>query len=212
MNSSKPGVAEGSGVQFQIEGSNYLNVLLTSSKEVSVYFESALEIISLVVKSANNSDSLTELSLKGLLPGKIYYKYQDNYEDVVTFVCDDSGVYSWQQDISIGHHIWFKDPPVIEDPEIPISMPNQCVNFGALSGDGLTCILNQDLNKDIVITSDNFTLDCNGYSASSNQFFGINIYERSQITIKNCNISGNYSGVYILNSVNISLENNTIIG
>jgi len=212
LNKVTPGVVQGTGVHFQVENSNYLNVSLASNKEVDVSLESALEIINLVVKSSNGSDSLAELSLQGLLPGKIYYKYQDNYEDVVTFICDESGVYSWQQDISAGHHIWFKDPPVVEDPEIPISMPNQCVDFGVLSDDGLTCALNQDLNKDVVITSDNFTLDCNKHSAISNQFFGINIYQRNQIIIKNCNISGNYSGVYILNSSNISLENNTITG
>jgi len=222
-----PGAVKGDGTSFLINNSSYLNITLTSSENIRVFLESVPKIISLTVATGDSSGSSTELTLGGLDSNKRYYKYQDSYKNKAVFVSDGQGNYVWTQDLTGPHHIWFqealavldakfKSPSVVQststDLSGPVFLPEQCADYGVWDGSSLICTLNQDVNYDVEITDDNVILDCNNYKITGDSLSGINLENRNNISIRNCEISGNYSGVYIYSSSKISIDNNNIIG
>ena len=108
-----PGQVSGSGVVFTVSGSSYLNVTLTSSKEIKVVLQSVPKVISLSVESANQGDTFVDLQLQGLEANKNYYQYSDSYKNVAVFVSDGQGGHAWTQDLAVPHHIWFQEAPVV---------------------------------------------------------------------------------------------------
>lgn len=226
------GETRGEGFLFEIKNSDYLNVALSSDVKIRAYLKSISKAIDLDVAAASSNDS-AGITIKGLEPGKIYYKYEDSYKNKAVFVSSDSGSYFWSQGLSVPHHVWFKEAqevapenlksffPSTRDSLIqesasqeygPIFLPDQCSSFGSLSGDGSTCVLNQDINFGVEITSDNFVLDCDGHTIAGDEssFCGVDLYERKNIEIKNCEIVGVGYGIDIYSSSSVRIENNTI--
>lgn len=194
---------ENLGTYFEIKNSKYLNIILESAKEIKVNLESVPNIISLDILNENNSGGFTELTIKGLKPNKVYYKYQDSYKNRTVFVSDRNGSYVWVQDLSLLHHIWFQETGEV------IFLPEECSTYGAWDENNATCVLNQDLTKNIEITRDNVILDCSGYSITGqNTGYGIYLNARKNIIIKNCSISYFSYGLYLKNSTNNTITNN----
>jgi hypothetical protein len=101
------GQVEGTGKFFEIKDSEYLNVKLESGEEITVILESIPRMISIDISSS--TASFTQLTLLGLEPNKTYFKYQDSYKNGAVFVSNENGSYSWQQELTEPHHIWFQE-------------------------------------------------------------------------------------------------------
>jgi len=104
-----PGRIQGTGTSFEITDSRYLNITLESSEEINLIMESIPKIVSLNVKAVQDNTDSVVLSLGGLEPNKAYYKYQDSHKNEDVFVADDTGKFSWPQDLSTTHHIWIQE-------------------------------------------------------------------------------------------------------
>lgn len=200
-----PGRIKGTGTYFEIRDSEYFNISLKSTEKIEVILESIPRMISLDIKSTDNNIDSTVLTISGLEPNKTYYKYEDSYKNEAVFVSDENGAYSWTQDISQLHHIW------LQEIKSTIFLPEDCSAYGTWYEDTRTCVLNQDLNDSVGTGESNITLDCDGHSMSgSDTGYGINVYEKDNITIKNCVVSRFSYGIYLSHSDGIKLINNTV--
>lgn len=185
-----PGIIEGTGTYFEIKDSEYLNIILKSTKEIKVVLESMPRMISLDIKTALEEISLTVLTLEGLEPNKTYYKYQESYKNEAVFVTDEKGNYSWSQDLTQPHHIW------LQEIRGTILIPDQCSDCGTWDEETSTCTLTQDLTESVMIERSNITLDGNGHSIKGEGTgYGIYLWEKKNVTIKNCVINNFYYGV-----------------
>lgn len=207
--SSMPGRVEGTGTYFGIEDSEYLNITLKSSEEIKVILESIPRMISIIVEPASNEINLANLTIEGLEPNKPYYKYQDSYKSQVVFISDENGSYTWTQNLSQFHHIWFQET------RGTIYIPDDCTApYGIWNTITSTCTLNQNLTESVEITANNITIDCDAHSISGPGFSGYGIYlnTRTGITIRNCSIGNFFSNIYLVNSSNNYLTNNILVG
>jgi len=95
------GMDEGTGNHFEISDSDYLNIILDSTQEVSARIESIPNTITITIEPSAGPVS-TQLTLGGFLLNTTYYKYEDDYHNLTTFLTDNTGTYSYVQDISEG--------------------------------------------------------------------------------------------------------------
>ena len=173
-----PGAAEATGTYFEIKDSQYLNVSLTSSAEVKVFLESIPRMISLNIEAVSAETASTTLTLEGLEPNKTYFKYQDSYQSGAVLISNETGIITWEQDLTQPHHIWLQE--------------TKSTMFI-----GTDTTLTSDLTESVEITADNITLDCAGHSISgSGTGYGIYLWEKKNVTIKNCTISNFSYGIY----------------
>ncbi|HEU5257967.1 MAG TPA: right-handed parallel beta-helix repeat-containing protein [Vicinamibacterales bacterium] len=88
------------------------------------------------------------------------------------------------------------------------SSPSKANTFGTLYISTNTT-LTDNHEGDVVITTDNITLDCGGHVISADLPVGILVQDRSNVTIRNCEVSGFTRGVLVLNSIGNTLLANT---
>ncbi|OHA46763.1 MAG: hypothetical protein A3A80_02820 [Candidatus Terrybacteria bacterium RIFCSPLOWO2_01_FULL_44_24] len=190
---------EGTGTHFEIQGSQYLDVTLDSSEEVKVRLDSVPQMILLNIESTNVSTS-TNIMLSGLEPNHTYYKYQDDYHNLTEVLTDAQGAYSYAQDISIPRFIFIQPTPgtkFISDS----ATGGDCTTIGNWNSATKTCTLTGNVNQTIQIDSDGITLDGAGYAnTGSNTGFGVYVYQKLDITIKNVTLSAFTIGIYALRS------------
>jgi parallel beta-helix repeat protein len=89
-----------------------------------------------------------------------------------------------------------------------VTSPGQANTFGTMYISTDTT-LTENHDGDVVITSDNVTLDCGGRSIVGNLPVGIRLEDRTNVTVRNCQVSGFVRGFLILNSVRNVLLGNT---
>lgn len=187
-----PGRIEGIGTYFEIKDSGYLNIILESSEEVKIVLESIPRMISLDIEASGRDVNTTELIIGSLAPNKTYYKYQDSYKNEAVFISSENGAYSWVQDLSWPHHIWFQEIK------------------GTTFIDKDT-VLDSDITGSVEIIANNIILDCNGHSITgSGGGYGIYLKDKSGVTIKNCSVNNFWHDIYLYNSSNNILSNNTV--
>jgi len=203
---SIPGRIEGRGKYFEINDSEFLNVLLKSSEEIKIVLVSIPKIISLSIESTSDEINSTILTIEDLEPNKIYFKYQNGFENETIFVSDENGNYTFLQEISQPTYLW------IVDKKGSILIPSQCeLPYGVWDEKSLTCTLNQDLIDGIVIQANSITLDCNNHIVDGeNSYIGIPLGNRRNVTIKNCIIKNFTYGIYLSYSYGNIIENNKI--
>jgi parallel beta-helix repeat protein len=100
-------------------------------------------------------------------------------------------------------------------PIINIGGPDggDCNTYGTWDSLTWTCTLNQNLypTEYVNITSNDVTLDCDGYSISTiGAGFGFYLLSKTNVTVKNCNVSDNFCGILLEDSNNITLANNSV--
>ena len=210
-----PGRVEGTGTYFEIKDDEYLNIVLKSTEEITILLESVFKTISLNVK-ASISNSSTMLTIEGLEPNKTYHKYEDSYKNEAVFVSEESGSYSWTQDLTKSHHVWMQDLTesryiLTQEATGTIFLPEQCSSYGTWDAITSTCTLSQDLTKTIEITTNGITLDCLGYSITgTGNGYGIYLNSKNGVTIKNCNIAHFAHGISLQSSYGNTFINNTV--
>jgi parallel beta-helix repeat protein len=70
--------------------------------------------------------------------------------------------------------------------------------------------LTEDHGGSINIDADNVTLDCAGYTVTgSGSDVGILVQDRSNVTVKNCNVTGFGAGIHVGNSSTVNVTSNT---
>ena len=198
VGSLMPGHVEGRGKYFEIKNSPYLNITLESSEEIEIILESIPKSINLRTEpSLKNS---TILTLRGLEPKKVYYKYQDTYQNGTQIVSDEEGSVSWVQDLTEKHYIW------IQEEKGTFIFPKDCPNWDATNS---VCTLDNDIQETIEISGSDFTLDCNFKKIKGNSTHGIYIAGQNNVTIKNCDIQGFSFGIYSASSTGIRIESSS---
>ncbi len=199
---------EGIGTHFEIHDSEYLNVVLDSSEEIKVRLGSVPQIVLLNIEASTLASS-TNLSLSGLEPNHIYYKYQDDYHNLTEIISNASGQYSYTQDISASHFIFIQpssSTKFISDN----ATGGDCTTIGNWNSITKTCTLTGNVNQTIQIDTDGITLNGNGHTiAGMNTGFGVYIYRKSNITVESTIITGFSSGVYATCCDHNKFVNNT---
>lgn len=186
------GRIEETGTYFEIKDSEHLNITLKSTAEIKVVLESIPRMISLIVEPTSKEINSTLLTIEGLEPNKIYYQYQDSYKNEIAFISNENGSYSWIQDLTQPHHIWFQEIK------------------GTIFISEST-ILDQDITGSVEIIASNITLDCNGHSITGDKIgYGIYLNGKTNVVIKNCQIRDFSSGITLLNSADILVAENNI--
>lgn len=201
---------KGVGTYFKIENSNYLNISLTSLRSVSIFLRSAGNMIEYDLKSLNN-EKTTAVTLTGLEPFTKYYLYEDSHRNFTIFTTDFGGSYAYKQDLSKFHHVWIQLRPstyFIDDNATGGDCEGRSI--GTWDSSTKTCTLTINLSEGVEIESNNITLDCNNHNITgSSSGYGVYVYQKSWITIKNCNITNFSRGVYFSNSNYSTLTDNT---
>lgn len=205
-----PGRIERTGTYFEIKDSEYLNISLQSSEEITIVLESIPRMISIDISSSTDSTS-TVLVISGLELNEIYYKYQDSYKNEAVFISDEKGSYSWNQDLTQPHHIWFQEI------KSTVFLPEDCSEYGTWNETTKTCTLNQDLTQSVEIIENNITLDCNGHRITTltnghatGGAYGIYLNNKEGVVVKGCNIDHFTSNIYLNNSIKNSIVDNDI--
>jgi len=207
-----PGRIEETGTLFEITNSEYLNVSLESTEEITVILESVPKTISLYIQPLESAKSTATavdpatLTISNLEPNKTYYKFENSYKNKVELITDESGGYSWTQDTAQTQHIWFQ-------PEYSntIFLPGECSLYGDWDEPTSTCILTQGLTENVEITASNITLDCDEHSIGGfGSGYGIYLYRKTGTTIKNCTIKNFSGGIYLYISSNNILNSNLV--
>jgi parallel beta-helix repeat protein len=181
---------EGIGTYFELTNSDYLDITLTSSETIYVYLESNSNMVSFIIESECTASSI-QITLSGFEGSKTYYRYQDGYLQEA-FTTDGTGSYSYSQDISIAHHVYFQE----ETSTLYISSDY------TFSG---------DIYDSIVVTADDIVIDGNDFTLQgSGTGYGIYLNGRRGVTITNVVVNGFYRGVYFYNCVNCTVIGNSI--
>ena len=203
-----PGVIENTSTHFEITDSEYLNITLNSSKEVKLRLESVPEMVSMVIEG-NFSSSFSVLTLGGFEPLTTYYKYQDDYHNLTTFVTDENGFYTYIQDLSERHFVFIQpraSTKFVKDD----ATGGDCTLIGNWNWTTKTCTLTTDVNETIQIDDDGITLDGNNHTISgTNTGSGVYVSHKKDIVVENLNIHNFYGGVYFYNTSQSTIKNTT---
>jgi len=194
------------GTYFEITDSSYLNVTLTSSEEVDIVLESIPKIVTLVIKNSSVAPS-TALTFTGFEPNVTYYRYQDG-SLMERFVTDSNGEYSFLQEISQGHIVFILEEKINTyiKPDGTVSPPS-----APISVDGNVYTFTNDLEGSLCVQKDGITINGNGYKQiPQSGSFGIYLYWKWGVTIKNVTLEGFTYGIYLWDSGNNIIKDCTI--
>jgi parallel beta-helix repeat protein len=200
-----PGILEATGTHFALNDSEYLNIFVTASEEITLRLESVPEVIVLHVTSSSPSTALT---ISGLKPNTTYYKFEDDYHSLVVFTSDENGSYTFSLNLSSERHVWIQpraSTKFISEPGGGDCSPP----IGTWNATTKVCTLTQDVGESIQIDSDGVTLDCAGYTvAGIGTGYGILISGKTNVAIENCAVRNFSYGIYLDSSNYNNLTNN----
>jgi len=205
-----PGMTGGEDSHFQITDSDYLDIGLDSTETIGLMLESVPNVITMRLEASASATS-TQLTITGLMPDTVYFKYEDTYRNLVPFTSDGNGTYTYTQDISEPHIVFVqteRSTKFITDG----ATGGDCASMGTWDPATLTCTLTTDLSGTIEIDSDGITLDGAGYTTKgSYAVSGVYLNGRTGVTIKNLVIENFSFGVYFNESPLSVLETNTFL-
>jgi parallel beta-helix repeat protein len=200
-----PGITSGSGSYFEVKNGDYLNISLNSSQNVEITLESIPEMVTMYIRSGSGAMS-TDIFLTGFMPLTTYYKYEDDYHNLVEFTTDENGNYDYIQDLSNPHLVFIQPRPstkFISDD----ATGGDCDYIGSWDSATKTCTLGMDVHGTIQIDGDLITLDGNGYSLKGSMTgHGVYIPGMSGVTVKNLNVENFYKGIMIFYSDNDNIK------
>ena len=204
-----PGVIEGTGSFFEVTDSAYLNITLASTEMLQLMLESVPEMIVVDFEAAAGAAS-SEITLCGLRPSTTYYKYEDDYHNLVEIETDQNGSYVYTQDLSQRHLVFIQPrASTIYLSSSGWSDPT----VGTWNPYTQTGTLTTDIFETVQIDSDGITLDGNGHSITgTNTGGGVYLRGRTGVTVKNVIIENFNSGVGLNGSSNNTLMGNTVSG
>lgn len=204
-----PGTVESTGTHFEIIGSSYLNVTLDSAETIKLRMESVPETVTMFIEPASTVTS-TQITLTGFNPNTTYYKYEDNYHNLTTFITDPTGSYLYIQDL-LATHIVFIQPRASTKFIKDDATGGDCTSIGTWSQTTKTCALTQNVYETIQIDNDGITLDGSNYVVSG-EHTGSGIYLQGRINtaVKNLQIRQFTFGIFLEDSDINVLKKNTV--
>lgn len=206
LDSSVFGTAEKTAKLYEIKDSEYLDVSLKSAKAVTAVLESVPRTVNIRLRAEKAAGSTT-LTIGNLEPGRTYYKFQDDYKNKAVFVSDGRGSHTWDQDISKDHHVW------LQETVQTVFIPDDCATYGTWDAANSICTLSQDITGNVSIVSDNVILDCSNHNLTGGGAgYGIHLDGRSNVTVKNCNVSNYFGGISLWRSAGNKIINNRVSG
>lgn len=200
-------IVEGKGTHFAAINTESVNVILDSSEEIELIMESMPDIVTMMIKPTSLI-SATRITLSGLEPLKTYYKYQDSYHNLISFTADINGSYAYTQDLMEPHFVFIQNKPSTKFIKDDIT-GGDCNQIGIWDFLTKTCTLTRDINETIQIDSDNIIIDGNNHTISG-VYYGIYIFRKSDITIRNLIIRSSYTSIALFFTHNSLIENNLI--
>lgn len=223
-----PGGLEANGAHFEVKDNRYLNITIDSSEPINLNIESLPGMVTMRLGSLSSATT-TKIVMKGFAPKTTYQKYQDDYHTLVTFTTDDSGSYTYTQDISKPHFVFIQPEPdkVSKSSDIVAIAANplsgtifirddatggDCILVGTWDNSTKTCTLTTDLAETVQIDDDGITLNGNGHIlAGSGTGRGVYLPGRSGVTIKSLTVKNFTDGIYYNNyPPDIGFENTLI--
>ncbi len=202
-----PGRIEGSGTDFAITDSDYLNISLHSTQPVKLVLGSAPQMVYLQVEAASGASS-SDITMGGFSPQTTYHRYDDDLHNHIQFTTDINGGYSFTQDLSGPHVIFIQPRPstkfINEGPT-----GGDCAVIGAWNAGTRTCTLTTDVFETIQIDSNNVTLDGDGHTVSGSGH-GIYLPGRTGVTVKNLVVGGYPYGIYLYGGSGNNIAGNTL--
>jgi parallel beta-helix repeat protein len=207
------GVAEGEASHFQITDSDYLNISLESTEIIKLKLESVPKVITMRIKSVSAEATSTQITITGLMPDTLYYRYEDNLHNLTEGLSDGSGAYSYVQDLSKPHLVFIqprKSTKFIQND----ATGGDCASMGIWDSATLTCTLMADIAETIQIDSDGVTLDGGGHTTdgASGAVNGVFLDTKTGVTIKNLVIKDFSYGVFFNASSNSVISSSTVSG
>jgi len=202
---------EGTGTHFEVNNSEYLNIVLDSSETITLRLESVPEMVTMHIEPASDATS-TQITISGFSPSATYYKYEDDYHNLVEFTTDGKGSYLWTQDLSQSHLVFIqprKSTKFINDN----ATGGDCYLIGIWDSATKTCTLTTDVYETIQIDSNYITLDGNGHMITGTGT-GDGVYlpwRRTGVTIKNLNVKNFSIGIFLWYSSYNTVTNNTAL-
>lgn len=201
-------IITGTGNCFVVTDSLYLNITLCSSEVVSITLSSVPKVVSFSMKAETSALS-TDVSISGFEPDTTYYRHQDGYLQE-SFTTDDTGVYSYTQDLSEFHHVFIAE--VTSTKYITLPGGGDCGTIGTWNPAAKICKLTQNVQDGIVIDGDDITLDGNGRTVDGQggHVYGIYVSGHSNVIIKDTVVSGFSHPIRLHNSHGTTVNGNTI--
>jgi len=153
---------EGFGTYFEITNSDYLNISLTSSENVYVILSSFLYSVDYYIES-NRSVGFTFITLSGFKTNKNYHMYEDG-ELKNDFIVDNTGSYSYIQDLTQTHNISINEE-IFELLQPQGYVEGNGTYFEITNSNYLNITFTSSENIDITLKSKPYTVD---YQIQSN--------------------------------------------
>lgn len=202
------GVLEAEGTHFALTDSDYLNISLESTELIHVRLESVPQIVTMEIRESTSTATTTTITMSGFSPNTTHYKYEDNYHNLIIFTTDESGTYSYVQNIETPHLVFIqthKSTKFLRDD----ATGGDCSSVGIWNTISKICTLTQNLFETIQIDSSNIILDGNNFTLSGfHTGAGVFMNGKSGVTITNLNITNFSFGTRLFNSDNNRLINN----
>jgi parallel beta-helix repeat protein len=225
-----PGMVEGTGTFFEVTDSPYQNISVESSESIKAMVQSIAKTVFVNIEPVSQASS-TSITVNGLSPVTIYYRYEDSLQNLTEFTTDEFGSYTYSQDISETHLVIIKTEPSTWFIRDDIT-GGDCYLIGTWDWGNKTCTVTTDVINIIEIESDGITLDGGGHIFSTDIFAngrtgltitnidngdvhpghdeaGILLYNSSNTTIKGNKFSNRWAGMMAYNVSNSTIIENT---
>jgi parallel beta-helix repeat protein len=202
-----PGTIEGTGTYFEVNDSNYLNVSVESSEPVYLRLESVPEMVVMEIEAANDVNS-TQITLGGFDPNTTYYKYEDDYHNLMKLTTGSDGSAAYTQDLKEPHLVFIQPrASTIYISDSGWSDPA----VGTWDRATKTGTLTQDLTETIQIDSNGITLDGGGHTITGTKTgYGVYLSGRTGVAVKNLNVQGFTFGIYLHDCSHGMVTENTV--
>ena len=104
------GYLTSTGTHFELYNNKYPDLTIDSSTPVNLSLKSVPGMTKLRFEPINSADE-TQIIINGLTPHATYYKFEDDYHNMTVFTTDSIGRYTYTQDITKRHYVFFLPGP-----------------------------------------------------------------------------------------------------
>lgn len=202
-----PGRIEGTGTHFEVTDSEYLNITLNSTEPIKLILESVPQMVTMHLEAAEAATS-TEITVSGFPPSTTFYKYEDDYHNGLAITSDESGIYSYVQDLLSPHLVF------IQTNHGTRFIPSD-TEIGTWDAGTRAYTLTTDVYETIQVDQDNLTLDGGGMNmigSGPGSGSGVYLFGRTGVTLKNLNVQNFNTGIYLYGSTRNCVADNAVCG
>lgn len=202
-----PSSVEGIGTHFEATNGADLNITLDSSEAIQVKLDALPGALNFVIESAEGAVS-ADIAIGGLAPNTTYYKYEDDYNNLVELASDEVGAVAYTQDLTGPHLV------MLQSYHSTRSVPTDTA-IGVWDPATRVYTLTRDVSETIQIDASSMTLDGAGHRVflsppRPNLSSGIYVAGKTGVTLRNVIVMDTYYGVRINGCSNVTLTNNVL--